>query len=489
MNPSLKWALPASADGARIELCRDRACSSVIQTFDAQGTHGVPTTDLPPGVVYWRAYGRSGGSTGCDASPVWEFFVNRRSAAVDASWGTVLDVNEDGYADLFVGAADGASNPSTSFLYLGGPNGLASTPSGQIDGVNPASIGDVNGDGFADVAVSVYVNGSLEHRLYLGNANGVGSTYQSFTGYGYALGSNYQPTAGGDFNGDGYSDLAFLGEDPIDANSFTITAHIHLGGPSGVSSTPAAKVQAYGSSIENAGDVNADGYGDFIVADWGSATVVLGASDMTAATITGLAPSISDTNDFGMPSAGGGDINGDGYADVLITQAINYSNEPDQSPPASVWVFLGSASGVVRTASARLIPPGYGGNTTDKGGIRTTALDADGDGFWDVAVADPLHDKLWIYMGGAAGVATTPIVEIDGSPGGRFGEAMSGADMNGDGFEDLAVGAPQAPAPGPGRVFLFPGSSTGLPTSPSITLAPATSTDFGMTLSQSASGT
>jgi hypothetical protein len=102
-----------------------------------------------------------------------------------------------------------------------------------------------------------------------------------------------------------------------------------------------------------------------------------------------------------------------------------------------------------------------------------TALDANGDGYWDVAAGDPSNDLAWVFMGGPSGAATTPAVTLsNGGDHGQFGYLLTGGDVDGDVYEDLAISAPRAPSlgDGSGRVYVFPGSSGGATTTPSPTI-------------------
>jgi hypothetical protein len=123
-RPSFRWALPEGTTGARVEVCGDRCCTRVLATIEAEGTTVRPTEVLPPGVVYWRMFGRAGGATGSRASYTWEFEVRRRDTPVDSSWGTIRDFTGDGYDDLAL-FAEWESDHNTSDLYVveGSPEG------------------------------------------------------------------------------------------------------------------------------------------------------------------------------------------------------------------------------------------------------------------------------------------------------------------------------------------------------------------------------
>ena len=146
--------------GRTSEICRDHACTVAVTSFDAVGASGAPSANLPAGVLFWRAYGRSGGATGTQTTPTWEMIVGARTAPINTSWGTTLDVNGDGYADVIVGAFGACK----AYLYLGSTGGLqpsatlncpdpTGTAGGNNFGLPVASAGDVNGDGYADIVV------------------------------------------------------------------------------------------------------------------------------------------------------------------------------------------------------------------------------------------------------------------------------------------------------------------------------------------------
>ena len=288
-RPTLRWTLASGTDGAHVLICRDRACASPVLSFDAAGKSGAPSADLPSGMLFWRAYGRSNGVTGQLATPTWQFLVGARTAPVDTSSGTTLDVNGDGYADVITGEmlfGDGGGAPGLAQVFQGGPSGLGSSPattlSAPVDvanfGYSVASAGDVNGDGFADVVIGTRVGERA--YVYLGSATGLASSpAASLVGPDGIQASFGLPVASaGDVNGDGYADIivgAFNGNKPPGPTAIgTGRAYVYLGSATGVAANPAVTLtgQATGSgfgwSVASA-DVNGDGYADVIVGSAG----------------------------------------------------------------------------------------------------------------------------------------------------------------------------------------------------------------------------
>lgn len=238
----------------------------------------------------------------------------------------------------------------------------------------------------------------------------------------------------------------------------------------------------FGQAVATAGDINADGYDDALVLSWLNGLdsgwrvnvfhgAVGGLSGTPALTLTGEA--MTETGRI----APAGDVNNDGYADVLIGSYSSYS--PNQG---RVYVHHGGASGLGASPAATLI-----GLADTRYAISiASAGDVNGDGFSDAIVGadqcDSSRGCVFVYLGGSGGINPTPAISLTGY-GGLFGNAAVGAgDVNNDGFDDVAIGAPIFENI-QGRAYIYLGSLSGLSATPTITLSPTEMIyDFGTAL-------
>jgi hypothetical protein len=472
LRPTFSWSLPATDDGAVVEVCGDRACTKPVVTFTAKGTSGKAPAALTPGVYFWRLRGWVNGHAGIATSATWELTVPVRDTPVDSSWGTTLDIDGDGYADVAVGAF-GTSSSGTAYVFPGGPAGTL--PPVPVTLTEPwgcmypflASGGDIDGDGYPELLVGCQQAGSGVGALlvYRGGpawaasaptvlANPAGVSY-----FGYA------PTSAGDVNGDGYGDVLVAAQGAQDVGC----AELYLGGPNGLSG-PASTLNAGAFPVMSAAtDLDGDGLSDVVLtvnaaADAGSTNelaIYLGTSTGLAATPTVLPMPTAPVGGLQLVLGVAGDVNGDGYGDVLASL-------PDRA--AGIFVYFGGPGGL--SASALELPePGPFFNTTFGGNLAGLG-DLNADGFDDVSTSIDGY-ATYVWLGGAS-PATTPAYTIPppSHTSGAFGDAVASVgDVNGDGYADLGVSVFDGnevlvfagqPTTGPLKAYVFAAPSAGI---------------------------
>jgi Ca2+-binding RTX toxin-like protein len=444
-------------------------------------------------------------------------------------WTSVGDATADGKtyhtytqgaATLWVNTAIGTVtmiDPAVSLVALDGATGfrLDGTAAFDVSGLSVSGAGDVNGDGYADLIVgapSADPHGSYSGSSYVvfGKATGFGATLDLTTldgTDGFRLdGAAVQDFSGqsvsgaGDVNGDGFADL-LVGAKGADPNGVTDAgaSYVVFGKATGFGATldlsgldgatgfrlhGAAAGDGSGRSVSAAGDVNGDGYEDLIVgapyADLngsysGSSYVVFGKATGFGTTLA--LSGLTGTNGFrlggaaagnwsGFSVSGAGDVNGDGYEDLIVGA---YRADPNGTDSGASYVVFGKASGFGATLALSALngTNGFrldGAVAWDYSGCSVSAAgDVNGDGFADLIVGAPYADPNGNWVAGASYVvfgqasgfaATLNLSALNGTNGFRLdgavardysGISVSGAgDVNGDGYDDLIVGALEA---------------------------------------------
>jgi hypothetical protein len=288
------------------------------------------------------------------------------------------DVNNDGYADVIVGApyfdVTAFNREGAAFVFLGGPggtgNGNPANADARLNGDQPntfmgwsvASAGDVNGDHYADVIVGATHYSALEFAegaafVFRGSASGIASGSPATASAQLESNQNdahlgFSVAGAGDVNNDGYADV-IVGAPLYDAGQTDEgAAFVFLGGVSGVATTASARLESnqggaisaqMGNSVAGAGDVNNDGYADVIVgapgynagqAGEGAAFVFLGGASGIANGSPATASAQLESNQIdaqmGWSVAGAGSVNGDGYADVIVGAYLYNAGQADE---------------------------------------------------------------------------------------------------------------------------------------------------------------
>lgn len=193
-----------------------------------------------------------------------------------------------------------------------------------------------------------------------------------------------------------------------------------------------------------------------------------------------LRPNNANAN-MGTVASKAGDINHDGYADIIVS-APNYSNGQ-----GAVFVFYGSSPNGINpntyTILSKNVANGHFGEYISGGG------DLNGDGFDDVVVGAPYVSgslnstdlgAVYVYYGSAAGIGTTPEILQSGVAGDYYGISVAIVkDLNFDGVADLAIGASNSNS-GAGMVYVQYGSSWGIGSGFSDVLSVSGTTGLGI---------
>ncbi|MFC7499783.1 hypothetical protein ACFQRC_11195 [Enterovirga sp. GCM10030262] len=380
------------------------------------------------------------------------------------------DLNGDGFDDVVVGVpyADlGGNEAGAAYVIFGKAGGFAPLNlaalapadgfaivgdiAGDRAGVSVSDAGDVNGDGLADLVVGARGGddggpGSGEAYVIFGKAAGLGTI-----------------DLGTLLTGDGFQ---IVGADSDDA----------------------------GRSVAGAGDFNNDGFDDLIIGatgrdlggtDTGGAYLVFGKGsgfgtvDLAALTpVDGFAiQGIGAFNFMGRSVSSAGDVNNDGFDDVIIGALQGEGSGTDSG---QAFVLFGKSGGFSNVNLALLAPvDGFvieGGSPYDLAGTSvSSAGDVNGDGFDDIAVGaiGVGYGAAYVVLGKAGGFGPVDLGSLPSfagfimqgqRAGGRAGYSVAGAgDVNGDGFDDLIVGEPfdGFGAFDPGNAYIVYGKARG----------------------------
>lgn len=258
---------------------------------------------------------------------------------------------------------------------------------------------------------------------------------------------------------------------------------------------------SFGYSVAGAGDLNGDGFSDVVVgafqaipaalASAGTASVYYGSVSGVQLGATAVLEGRAASDYFGYSVASAGDVNGDGFGDLIVGA---YQPSPGGRLRAGTASLFHGRADALSMRAERVID---GATAQDFFGFSVaSAGDVNGDGFGDVVIgatrASPggraNAGAVSVYLGRLNGVAMAPARVLEGSAeSDAFGGAVMGVgDLNGDGFADLVVGANSASPGGltnAGTATVFHGSLTGIPALPARVLEGASALEqFGFSV-------
>lgn len=428
------------------------------------------------------------------------------------------DVNGDHIDDFIIGAPGAANGAGRAYVVFGRSQGFSSTldlatlsgsngfriESAALEsvGISVGGGGDINGDGFDDIVVGTsggaYV--VFGHSVPFAAALDV-STLDGSSGFAITSETGYDSAGAsiaiaGDMNGDGFDDvvigapLAQLGDDLYAGSAFVVLGHggtfassVSLASIDGSNGFRLDGVEAgayLGHCVARAGDVNGDGFDDIIVgahysspggiSGAGSSYIVFGrsgafASPLTTGSLNGsngfrLAGATASTHS-GASVAGAGDINGDGFDDVVVGQPLTKRQPPPADYSGRSYVVFGHGGSFASSMSLSSIN-GTNGFRLDgaadsySGEAVSAAGDVNGDGVADIMIgayqANSYTGSAYVVFGHTGTYpASINLTSLDGSDGFRMdgvaandkaGHAIAGVgDVDGDGGDDVLVGA------------------------------------------------
>ncbi|MEO6666446.1 MAG: integrin alpha, partial [Nitrospiria bacterium] len=493
------WQSPAAL--YRFQLANSPAFdgpSIVLNNGSVADTRYVMPSGLTGGVYYWRV----GAVDACGTS--YDF---TRSVIIGSTTG---DVTGDGYADVLVGAPGVDSSDLDAgavYLYPGGSSAplvpvavLAGQTRGDLFGNAVAKAGDLDRDGYVDVLVGAYAwdrNGDAQERtgqayLFWGGPSPATKPAVVFTGESPGANFGLDVNGVGDVNGDGYPDVAVGGyrttvRAACSGGTSTLTAvgrvYVYFGGPreriDGVPdvvltgetlqdptnpNSACREGDEFGGRLAGAGDVNGDGYDDIVVGargydfgdvsspsmpNAGRAYIFYGGPwliGVSAARADVILSGSAAGDEFGEAVAGLGDADGDGFADVLVGAPLR--DGPAGADSGAISWYYGESSASDPPSLSAPISGLVAGD--DFGFSVAGAGDVDADGLADVIVGAFLagpgdNGSATVY--GRSGLRSpsrlvTITGEVDPQTGDWFGGSVSGAgDVDGDGLDDVAAGA------------------------------------------------
>jgi hypothetical protein len=389
----------------------------------------------------------------------------QNSAKLGTSVSSAGDVNADGFPDYILGAP----GVNSAYIYSGLTGAQLRQIPGEQDsaafGQAVACAGDVNNDGYDDVIIGdpdMFIGCMPQGgaMVYSGKDGTLLFFPTGLTGweeFGAAV------AGAGDIDNDGFDDFIVGAplRDPAcitKAGGVTVFSGYHGGALFDAIGTEYSQL---GSAVAGLGDVTGDGIGDIAVGAAGLKQVFVFNTQNNQIVYTLSGTSIGE---FGAAIANAGDVNGDGINDIAVGEPILSIGWMK----GNAHVFSGTDGSVLHTWMGSTPGDGFGYSVAPAG-------DVNADGMADVIVGAPFakaDGKVTGRFEVRSGATGQIIRSLNANPGlTHFGSSVAGiGDLNGDGYSDVIVGAPKSSG-NKGSGFVYHGGTNVLGLSPSFSVA------------------
>lgn len=364
----------------------------------------------------------------------------------------------EGDTDAWVGAAYLFRGPITTSTSFSAADATFTGPVMSFAGYSVAGAGDTNGDGLDDLLIGAIGVNDQDGAVYLalGPVSGavdLTSVDATLTGeVGESTKAGQAVAGAGDVDGDGFTDIA-VGAPA--AFGYPGIGYVVLGPVSGtidLETGSALRIvgdPAFGTDVASAGDTNGDGLGDVLFGGPNTSAWLFNGPPSSSLTLADADTHFIDApeNGTGYSVDGAGDVDGDGYADVVIA-SVGYTDSGEILGAA--LVFLGPTSGDVDVSTADATITGR--YRVENAGVAVAgASDLDLDGHGDLLIGAPDNypwgtGTTWVVYGPMTGIFSLDEADValrgDGGED-RSGTAVAGGgDVDGDGLPDILIAGP-----------------------------------------------
>ncbi|MCA9759032.1 MAG: FG-GAP repeat protein [Candidatus Eisenbacteria bacterium] len=412
------------------------------------------------------------------------FLGSNSSFRIAFEWISYSANDEDGGYDRSFGACRFDNIALTGdglhefFSFDGGPRDHAADAadggqtSAQLGGSMAAA--DVNGDGIDDLVVGspYYTNGQSQEGavfVYLMESDG-SLTFHRFLEANFAGAYFGFSVAGADVDGDGYDDVVVGAPTASVAGVSDGAVFVYHGGPTGLDPSPALLLESgqdysnFGQSVANAGDVDGDGFEDVLIGQplWygtlpavGRVLLHFGSSAGLSSTPGWTLEGQSELSYLGLSLAGNLDFTGDGKADFVVGAPFESNGTNNLG---RVYAFTGHVGGVVPYGDLWGFDPvgGFGYSlalSPNQGQVASIVIGNPYEG--------PANARGAVYSIGPYGSYRVGADE-DLNTSGGLGIGLAGADVNGDGYGDIIAGSPEDDDGHGGRAIVLTSGPFGL---------------------------